>query len=136
VLNPRAPNEFLMDESIQFAVLSPDWATAFMAYLVFLLKTRNGIRKLSAPEDVMEYTSDYRNENDAIAKFVSEKVRVLDVENADEPVTKQALRRVLKQWKDENDERMVLPAEVEKRIVDLFGKYPAKVGWTNFRLEN
>lgn len=136
VLNPRAPNEFLMDESIQFAVLSPDWATAFMAYLVFLLKTRNGIRKLSAPEDVMEYTSDYRNENDAIAKFVSEKVRVLDVENADEPVTKQSLRRVLKQWKDENDERMVLPAEVEKRIVDLFGKYPAKVGWTNFRLEN
>jgi P4 family phage/plasmid primase-like protien len=130
VVNPVAPNEFPLDESIQFSVNSVEWATPFLSYLVHVLKEGQGLRKLVTPPEVLEYTSDYRNENDAIAKFISEKI-VACTEG--EPVEKTALRRAFKTWKEENDQRSLLPLDMEKRIVEVFGKYPVG-GWTNFQL--
>jgi P4 family phage/plasmid primase-like protien len=135
VPNPTAINEYPLDESIQFSVNSIEWATPFQAYLVNLLKEGRGLRKISAPPKVLEYTSEYRNENDGIAKFISEKV--LEYEPGTEviPVDKQTLRRVFKQWKDENDQRSLTIIDLEKRVETLFGKYP-RGGWTNIRLDN
>lgn len=130
VVNPTAPNEFPLDESIQFSVNSVEWATPFLSYLVHVLKEGQGLRKLVTPPEVLEYTSDYRNENDAIAKFITEKI-VASTEG--EPVEKAALRRAFKTWKEENDQRSLLPLDMEKRIVEVFGKYPSG-GWTNFQL--
>jgi len=132
---PSAPNEFPLDESIQFSVNTPEWATCFLAYLVHVLKEGRGLRKLVAPAKVMEYTSDYRNDNDAIAKFITEMITV--VRDGDEivPVMKQALKRTFKTWKDENDQRSLAPADMEKRIIEQFGKCPEN-GWVNFKLKN
>jgi phage/plasmid-associated DNA primase len=130
VISPSAPNEFPLDESIQFSVNTTEWATPFLNYLVHVLKEGQGLRKLVAPPEVLEYTSDYRNENDAIAKFISEKI--VACENGD-PIEKASLRRTFKAWKEEADQRGLLPLDMEKRIIEMFGKCPPG-GWTCFRV--
>lgn len=134
VPNPSAANEYPMDESIQFLVNSVEWATPFLAYLVSLLKEGRGLRKLPAPQKVMEYTSEYRNDNDAIAKFISERISEWEPGTEIVAVDKQTLRRVFKQWKDENDQRSLAILDLEKRMETLFGK-PPRGGWTNIKLE-
>jgi len=134
VQHPKESNEFPLDEGIQFAVNSVEWAVPFASYLIHILKTSIGMRKLVAPSKVLEYTADYRNENDAIAKFISEKIRILDDTDEIVQVDKQTLRRVFKQWKDENDQRSLIAIDMEKRMETLFGKYP-RGGWTNIKLE-
>jgi P4 family phage/plasmid primase-like protien len=135
VPNPSAANEYPMDESIQFSVNSVEWATPFLNYMVHILKEGKGVRKLVAPAKVLEYTSDYRNENDGIAKFISE--NIVDYSPGTEviPVDKPTLKRVFKQWKDENDQRSLNILDLEKRMEQLFGNYP-RGGWTNIKLEN
>jgi P4 family phage/plasmid primase-like protien len=134
VPKPTEPNEFPMDEAIQFLVQSKEWATPFLSYLVFTLKEGRGLRKLSAPDAVLEYTSEYRNDNDGIAKFISDKL--LAIREGDEiiPVIKTDLKRAFKQWMSDNDIRLS-PSDMEKRVESQFGKYH-KGGWTSFRLEN
>jgi phage/plasmid-associated DNA primase len=125
-----------MDESIQFLVNSIEWATPFLNYLVHILKDGRGIRKLVAPQKVLEYTSEYRNENDGIAKFIAERIVPIDEMDQDENtrVDKNELKRMFKQWKDENDQRMLTVAELDKRIEAQFGKSP-RAGWKNFKLD-
>jgi P4 family phage/plasmid primase-like protien len=131
---PSAINEYPLDESIQFSVNTVEWATAFLSYMVQILKDGHGHRKLIAPKKVLEYTSEYRNENDGIAKFVSEKIVPLEDGDPVIQVDKTTLRRVFKQWKDENDQRSLLPLDLEKRLEVQFGKYP-RGGWSNFKLD-
>jgi P4 family phage/plasmid primase-like protien len=134
VPNPTSVNEFPLDESIQFSVNSPEWATPFLSYMVQLLKDGKGLRKLSAPPKVLEYTSEYRNENDGIAKFMSEKILPLEEGDQIVQVDKTTLKRAFKQWKDENDQRTLQPADLEKRIEQQYGQYP-RGGWTKFRID-
>jgi phage/plasmid-associated DNA primase len=75
------------------------------------------------------YTNAYRTENDAIAKFITDKIVLC--ENG-EPVDKAYLRRVFKEWKDD-DNRGLLFADLEKRLVEKFGKFPSG-GWTCFKV--
>jgi P4 family phage/plasmid primase-like protien len=133
VANPVAANEFPLDESIQFAVNSFEWATPFLSYLVHILKTGTGLRKLVAPAKVMEYTSEYRNENDAIAKFIDEKIRKVEAGEDIEQLDKTKLRQTFKTWKDQNEFKSLLPADMIKRMEIQFGKYPVG-GWTNAKL--
>ena len=134
VPNPSAANEFPLDESIQFLVASKEWATPFLSYLVSVLKEGNGLRKLVAPSKVMEYTSDYRNENDGIAKFMSEKLLPLDETDQITQTDKTMLRRVFKIWMNDNDVRLS-PTDMEKRVEAVYGRYP-RGGWTNFKTES
>jgi P4 family phage/plasmid primase-like protien len=135
VVEPTAPNEFPLDESIQFAVVSKEWATPFMAYLVTILREETGLRKLVAPPEVMEYTSEYRNENDGIAKFIADHIKIVEPGDQLEPVMKQELKRAFKTWKDQNDQKTLSPVDLEKRMETLFGKY-SRNGWTNVKLES
>lgn len=132
VLNPVASNEYPLDESIQFKVVTVEWATPFLSYMVHLLKEGKGLRKLPAPPKVLEYTSEYRNENDGIAKFISDKI--VEIQEGDDivPIDKTMLRRVFRQWKDENDQKTLSPADMEKRMESQFGKY-VKPGWTKIK---
>ena len=135
VPKPVESYEFPIDESIQFLVQSKEWATPFLNYLVCVLKEGKGLRKLPAPDKVMEYTSDYRNDNDGIAKFISDKL--LPIREGDEivPVDKTTLKRAFKQWMSDNDVRLS-PSDMEKRVEAQFGKYNKGGGWTSFRLDN
>jgi P4 family phage/plasmid primase-like protien len=134
VPKPSESNEFPMDETIQFKVKSKLWATPFLSYLVHLLKEEKGIRKLVAPPKVLEYTSEYQNDNDGIAKFISEKISLLVEGDEIQQVDKTTLRRVFKTWKDDNEQRTLSPTDLEKKIEQRFGKYP-RGGWTSFKID-
>jgi P4 family phage/plasmid primase-like protien len=134
VPTPSAANEFPLDESIQFKVNSPEWATTFLAYMVHILKEGKGLRKLYTPPKVLEYTSEYRNENDGISKFMTEKILPWQEGEEIVQVDKTTLRRVFKQWRDENDQRTLSVTDMEKRIELHYGKTP-KGGWTNFKID-
>lgn len=132
VINPSGPNEYPLDESIQFAVNSNEWAVAFMSYMVYILGQNQGIRKLTPPAKVLEYISEYQNENDAIAKFISERITQIE-EGEESSLDKPTLKRAFKQWKDENDLRSLSPSDLEQRMIKMFGKYPYG-GWKNIKL--
>jgi P4 family phage/plasmid primase-like protien len=133
VANPTANNEFPMDESIQFAVQSKEWATPFLNYLVHLLKEGKGLRKMPAPQAVLQYTSEYRDENDGISRFMNEKLMAFQEGDQVQPVDKTTLKRVFKQWLVDNDLKLS-PTDMEKRVETTYGKW-MKGGWTTFRLE-
>lgn len=126
--------EFPVDETIQKKVESKPWATAFLNYMVHLVKEGKGLRKIAPPKSVMEYTQEYRNENDGIAKFISEKIA--DVKEGDEivPVLKGDLRRVFKTWLTENGLKL-LPIDMEKEIEKRYGEFK-RGGWTKFKIVN
>uniref|UniRef100_A0A6C0JYF9 SF3 helicase domain-containing protein n=1 Tax=viral metagenome TaxID=1070528 RepID=A0A6C0JYF9_9ZZZZ len=134
VAKPSEVNEFPMDETIQHKVVSVQWATPFLNYLVTILKEGSGYRKLEAPPKVMEYTSEYRNDTDGVAKFIADKL--IPVVEGDEivPVDKTYLRRVFKQWKDENDQKALSASDMEKRVEAKFGAFH-RGGWTTFRID-
>lgn len=134
VPKPSEPNEFPMDETIQFKVKSKLWATPFLSYLVYLLKQEKGIRKLVAPPKVLEYTSEYQNDNDGISKFISEKISLLVEGDEIVQIDKTTLRRVFKTWKDDNEQRNLSPTDLEKKMEQKFGKYP-RGGWTSFKID-
>jgi phage/plasmid-associated DNA primase len=126
-------NEFPMDETIQFLVQSKEWATPFLNYLVFILKEGKGLRKLPAPDKVLEYTSEYRNDNDGIAKFIADKISPIVEGDEIVAVDKTSLKKVFKNWMLDNDIKLS-PTDMEKRVEIQYGKY-RKGGWTNFHLE-
>lgn len=133
--NPANKNELLMDESIDFKVNTPEWAECFMSMLVALYKEGNGWRKMEPPKEVMEYTNEYHEESDAIAKFMNEYIHT-DSETpgeAPETVLKQRIADTFREWKRSNEVIKGSVDELMKRIETQFGKYP-RGGWTNFRL--
>jgi P4 family phage/plasmid primase-like protien len=133
VPNPKAENELPIDESIQFAVGSKEWATPFLNYLVHILKEGKGLRKLPAPEKVMQYTTEYRNDNDGIARFISEKLVKVSAGDEIIPVDRQTLKSSFVRWKTENDLKTLKIQDMEKRVEALYGKY-MHGGWTSFTL--
>jgi len=134
VPTPSANNEFPMDESIQFAVQSKEWATPFLNYLVHVLKEGKGLRKLPAPQAVLQYTSEYRDENDGISRFMNEKLMAIQEGDQVQPIDKTTLKRVFKQWLVDNDLKLS-PADMEKRVETTYGKY-MRGGWTSFKIES
>jgi phage/plasmid-associated DNA primase len=130
---PCEPHHYPIDETIQHAVNSSEWATPFLNFMIQTLKDGKWYHKLQPPSKVMEYTSEYRNDNDGIAKFISEHVEIFESGDEVHSVSKETLRSVFKQWKIQNEQIVLSPSDLEKRIVEQFGKYP-KGGWTNFRV--
>ena len=130
---PSEAHHFTIDESIQHAVTSKDWATPFLAYMIHILKEGAGFHKLVPPPQVMEYTADYRNDNDGIAKFMNERLK--DYEDGEEVqnVTATYLRSVFKKWKIDNEMPMLMPTELIKRVTEKYKKCP-KEGWSSFSI--
>ena len=130
--NPKEINQFLIDESIQYLVNSQEWATPFLSYMIHTLKEGRGFHKLQAPPKVMEYTSEYRNDNDGIARFINEKIQAIDIES-ESGITKSILSSVFKIWKIQNELTSLSITDLEKRIIEKFGKAPWG-GWKNFKI--
>ena len=116
---PSEPHHYLIDETIQHKVNSGEWGTAFLAFLVHTLKEGKGFHKLYTPNKVLEYTSEYRNENDGIAKFITEKIGALEDGDEANAITVATLRSVFKQWKMANDQMTLTIKEMEARITAL-----------------
>ena len=140
VVNPTKANEKLMDESIQAKVVSTEWASCFLSYLVHLFKEGNGHRKLTPPKKVMAYTTDYKEDNDVIAKFLREKIHAAPTPPpaGEEPVSVSwaGLTVAYNEWKRANEYSHKPGSslqELRKRIDATYGKYPIG-GWTSFQL--
>jgi P4 family phage/plasmid primase-like protien len=139
VSDPRGPNELPMDESIVQKVVSEEWATCFMAYLIHLYKEGNGWRKLTPPQEVMAYTNEYKEESDVIARFLREYTHDVGSGAGDpdmtfpEPVSWNSIATTFQTWKRENElGNRGSATDLKKRIETQFGKMP-RGGWTSFR---
>lgn len=139
VAEPRGPNELPMDESIVQKVVSEEWATCFMAYLIHLYKEGNGWRKLVPPQEVMAYTNEYKEESDVIARFLREYVHELEngVTDPDallpDPASWTSIAATFQTWKKENElANRGSAQDLQKRLNAQFGKMP-RGGWTSFR---
>lgn len=137
VVNPTAPHERPMDETIENKVLSKEWAECFMSYLVHLYTEGKGLHKLIPPKEVDAYTNEYKEDSDAIAKFMSEFFHPLEPQAGDGPVdgvTWSYIQSEFARWKRENEARGSAP-ELRKRIDVQYGLLPKNchTGWTNFR---
>lgn len=137
VVNPTAPHERPMDETIENKVLSKEWAECFMAYLVHLYTEGKGLHKLVPPKEVDAYTNEYKEDSDAIAKFMGEFFHPPEQPAGDEPVegvTWSYIQSEFARWKRENEARGSAP-DLRKRIEVQYGVLPknSRTGWTNFK---
>jgi P4 family phage/plasmid primase-like protien len=132
VAEPKLPNEKPIDESLVAKMVSTEWATCFLSYLVSVYKEGNGWRKIVPPTKVMEYTNEYQEESDVIARFIREFVHPLQPGVEPENVTTGQMNRQLKEWKQNNEIFKGSPAELKKRMETVYGKHPP-TGWTSFR---
>jgi phage/plasmid-associated DNA primase len=137
VFAPKLSHEKLMDESMKQNCLSETWATAFLSYLVHLFTEGNGLRKLAAPDKVMEYIAEYKEDSDVIAKFIREKIHIqpppAEGEQSHEPTSWPSITMAFGEWKRANELMgKGTPADLKKRLVGLYGAMP-RGGWTSFR---
>jgi P4 family phage/plasmid primase-like protien len=139
VSEPRGPYELPVDESIVQKVVSEEWATCFMAYLIALYKEGNGWRKITPPHEVMAYTNEYKEESDVIARFVREYVHDVATAVGDpdgmvpEPVPWGNIANTFQTWKRENElANRGSATDLQKRLNAQFGKMP-RGGWSSFR---
>lgn len=131
--DPKNPNEKPMDETVDFKVQTVEWAECFMAYLLHLYREGHGLRKLEAPSEVLEYTNEYKEESDSIARFISDCIRARAEDEEIQPVSKQALAAAFQEWKRTNDISKGSILELNARVSTQYGKY-VKPGWTSFQL--
>lgn len=134
VHEPRTANEYPIDESIMQKVLSPEWAECFMSYLVHVYTEGKGHHKLNAPDEVKAYTNEYKEDSDAIAKFMTEYFHPGTQSNpgeAPEPVQWTTVMATFHEWKRSNEVTKGSVQELRKRVEAQFGKLP-KSGWTSF----
>lgn len=134
VQNP-GPGQFKLDLSIEQKVKSDGWGRAFLAYLIHLFKKHGG--SIAAPPDVvLEYTNEYREENDAITKFIRECTRPVVDDEVVVPIRREALTDTFKQWWEANrGTRDWKIQEMQKSVETAYGKYQ-RGGWTTFQLQH
>lgn len=131
--DPKNPNEKPMDETVDFKVQSVEWAECFMAYLLHLYREGHGLRKLEPPAEVLEYTNEYKEESDSIARFIGDCLRPKAEDEEIQPVSKPALAAAFQEWKRANDVSKGSILELNARVSAQYGKY-VKPGWTSFQL--
>jgi P4 family phage/plasmid primase-like protien len=137
VADPRLAHEKPIDESFVQKSQSKEWAEAFLSYMVHLYIKGKGYRKLVPPEKVMEYTSEYKEDSDVIAKFIREKIHPQLSPPEDEPSpapTKWGeISAEFVNWKRTNEPTSkAVTADLKKQLESTYGK---AVGnrWTSFR---
>ena len=85
----------------------------------------------------MDYTNEYKAENDCIERFIQEHIAAIDTTEDDAPypevTTKPELARQFREWKKQNEIHKGSPEELYTRMEAKYGKYP-KGGWTRFRI--
>ena len=137
VADPRLAHEKPIDESFVQKSQSKEWAEAFLSYLVHLYIKGKGYRKLVPPEKVMEYTSEYKEDSDVIAKFLREKIHpqlpVAEDEPSPTPTKWGEISAEFVNWKRTNEPTSkAVTADLKKQLEATYGK---AVGnrWTSFR---
>jgi hypothetical protein len=106
-----------------------------MAYLVHLHMEGKGLTKLNPPKEVEVYTNEYKEESDAVAKFMSEYIHPAGPTMGDGPADGIIWTTILAEfnaWKRNNEIAKASAQELRKRLEQDYGKLPSG-GWTSFR---
>lgn len=139
VHTPVKPNEMPIDESIVKKVVSEEWASCFVSYLVYLYRQGNGWRKLNPPDEVMLNTNEYKEESDIIARFLREFFSSPDADGEDtipDPTHWNTITTAFQEWKRSNEVvGRGTATELKKRVEVVYGKM-SRGGWTSFRFGN
>lgn len=134
VPHPSGPNQYKLDASVEHKVKSEAWGRAFLSYLIHLYRM-NGGKALSPPDIVLEYTNEYREENDAITKFVRECTRPSVDGEVVVSVRRENLTEHFKHWWEANrGTRDWKIQEMYRAIETAYGKYQ-RGGWKTFQLQ-
>ena len=136
--NPK-PGQYKLDETIQQKVRSVPWAQSFLAYLIHVYITNNGCKNLMPPERIIAYTSEYREDSDAIARFFRDCLRPVQDGEVVVPVRKELLQETFRSWRVQTEQLRIKMDELMKRVETSFGKYPKGSrhipgGWRNFQI--
>jgi P4 family phage/plasmid primase-like protien len=137
-VNPK-PGQYPLDESIQQKVRSVAWSQAFLSYLVHIYITNNGCKNLSPPERIIAYTSEYREDSDAIARFFRDCLRPVQEGEVVVPVRKEMLQETFRTWRVQTEQLRIKMDELMKRVDTVYGRYPkgskhVPGGWRNFQI--
>ena len=137
-VNPK-PGQYRLDETIQQKVRSIPWAQAFIAYLVHVYIANQGCKNLMPPERIIAYTSEYREDSDAIARFIRDCLRPVQEGEVVVPVRKEMLQETFRGWRVESEQLRIKMDDMLKRIETVYGKYPKGTravagGWRNFQI--
>lgn len=133
VPSPQKENEYKMDPTIERKVKSEEWGKCFLAYLIHLYR-KHREEELIPPPEVLEYTNEYREENNAIQKFINECTRIPDEGETIVSVRRSNLTDAFKSWWESNrGTRDWKVAEMQREVEARYGKYPYG-GWSNFQL--
>ena len=130
---PLKSNELSEDKSIQIKVESVEWGECMMNYLLAVFREGNGFRKLTPPQKVLEYTSEYKDETDGVGRFIREYVHDLEEGETGQGVTTGEMNRAFQDWKRENQISHGSTTELRTRMEATYGKFPGRGGWTSFR---
>ena len=129
--DPKKANEYMVDESIQQKVISEEWATCFMAYLVHLYTEGKGLRNLVVPKEVDAYTSEYQEDSDVIAQFMRDYVHPVE-EPLPEGTAWSAILATFNDWKRQNQFFRGSAGDLKKRIEASYTPIRG-VGYNRFR---
>jgi P4 family phage/plasmid primase-like protien len=135
VPTPAGPNQYKMDMSIERKVKSEEWGKCFLAYLIQTY-TAHANEDIVPPAEILEYTNEYREESNAIMRFINEYTRETVEGEEVVPVRRPTLSDKFKQWWETN--RGTRDWSIQgmlKEIETKYGKY-AYGGWTTFQLRN
>lgn len=136
VAEPKLSHEKPIDESIVQKSQSKEWAEAFLSYLVFLYTKGKGFRKLVPPEKVMEYTSEYREDSDVIAKFIREKIHKVEKSDTGDMIQMKwsDITSEFRAWKQTNDPTSkATVADLKKQVESTCEKAGPGNRWSSYR---
>jgi len=135
IADPKGPNEYKMDMTIERKVKSDEWGKCFLAFLIQTYKAHAN-EELTPPSEILEYTNEYREESNAIMKFINEYTRPAVEGEEVVPVRRPTLSEKFKQWWETN--RGTRDWSIQgmlKEIETKYGKYTYG-GWTTFQIRN
>ena len=135
VVEPKGPNQYKMDMSIDRKVKSEEWGKCFLAFLIQTY-IQHANEDLIPPAEILEYTNEYREESNAIMRFINEYTRPAVEGEEVVPVRRPTLSDKFKQWWETN--RGTRDWSIQgmlKEIETKYGKYTYG-GWTTFQIRN
>ena len=135
VAEPKGANQYKMDMSIDRKVKSEEWGKCFLAFLIQTY-IQHANEDLIPPTEILEYTNEYREESNAIMRFINEYTRPTVEGEEVVPVRRPTLSEKFKQWWETN--RGTRDWSIQgmlKEIETKYGKYTYG-GWTTFQIRN
>ena len=135
VAEPKGANQYKMDMSIDRKVKSEEWGKCFLAFLIQTY-IQHANEDLIPPTEILEYTNEYREESNAIMRFINEYTRPTVEGEEVVPVRRPTLSEKFKQWWETN--RGTRDWSIQgmlKEIETKYGKYTYG-GWVTFQIRN